>query len=206
MKKRVLGFLLTCVMFVSCMPAAAMAATADHTDAAGYVGGRSYEFNSAVNAEGRSDLGVVGQVDADGEVGFSGYTVCETTLVPIGDHTYQIATEDDRVIGIYEEGPVVIPRGGGQFSWTANAGQSRCSDTPVESYDGFEISFSVSFSRSGSTRVGFGAVEEGVFYTIFTKTSGFSGTITFYESHGPVVFGFCNDSDHSITYSGSFSY
>lgn len=64
MKKKVLGFLLTCVMLVSCMSVTAMAVTADHDSAAGYIDGQSYEFSSTVNAEGRSDLGVVGHVDA----------------------------------------------------------------------------------------------------------------------------------------------
>lgn len=67
MKKRAWRFLLTCAMLASCMSVTAMAATADYNSAAGYIEGRNYEFSSAVNAEDRSDLGVVGHIDANGE-------------------------------------------------------------------------------------------------------------------------------------------
>lgn len=206
MRKKLLRLVLTCVVFTCCMSIMAVATAADLSRPVDHMDNKKYEFTKFVDAEGHPDLGVVGYLDMDRGADYSDYIVRETILIPVDDNTYQITTVDGEVIGFYNDNPVIIPRGGGSFKWTAGAGESVCSNSPIESYNGLVMQFSVAFSSSGKTRVGFGAVEEGAFYTIFTKTDGFSGTITFTRSFGPVVFGFCNDSNHSITYTGSLRY
>ena len=212
--KKIVGVMLTGLMIVSCIsPALAANATDENS---GKVEAQSYEVvkvaykNAVTGVESEfttfdANVGT-GRIGSN-ELSLEDYTVCATTLVPIDDTTYNIVTPTGEVIATYStEAPDVSTYGTWRYSWTAEDGQLVGSDDPVSSYEGFQMSFTMNFSSSGSSKIGLIAVDDNVFYPVFDKSNSFSGTITCNKDLGDVAFAVENNSGHGITYSGTLSY
>lgn len=186
------------------------------TVSVGKVGVQNYEI-AHVATEGVSgceDAITTVDVDVDnvnegkigGNVAYKNYTVCETSLVPISDTTYNIVTPDGEVIATYDTTPSdVSVYGTWRYSWSSENDQIVGSDDPVQSYNGFKMDFTMNFSSKGTSEIGVMS-NDSVFYKVFDKNNSFNGTITFSKDIGKVALVVWNRSGHSITYSGTLTY
>lgn len=183
----------------------------------GEVKAQVYTVNPANQVS--TDAGVIGaegnvvtfadEASVIGEIGCSvieDYTVCETTLVPIDDTTYNIVAPNGEVIAVYSTEPTASARGSWRYSFTAQSNQIVGSDDPVSSYVGFKITFNMKFSSKGASQIGVWSVDDNMFYKAFDASEDLSGTITVVKDLGDISFSVWNCSDHTITYSGTFSY
>lgn len=168
----------------------------------------SVSTDGVVGTEENVSAFAVGATET-GSVGFSvieDYTVCDTTLVPIDDTTYNIVAPNGEVIAVYSTEPEASSRASWRYSFTVPNYGIVGSDDPVSSYVGFKMNFTMTFSSKGASQVGVWCVDDKVFYKAFDASDDFSGTITFTKDLGDVAFAVWNISGHTITYSGTLSY
>lgn len=191
---KMLKALTICAVMISCVSVVAMASENIGT-LADNISDNSVEFEEKKS----NSIAEIESYD------ISDFSVCETTLIPTDDNTYQVVTEDGQLIATTTLFPEV-PYQDFEYCWHLMAGQTKIGTTTVDSYKGMTIDYTVTFSRSGNTWVGLAVYDEKTVYTLQEANNSFSARTTIQKNLGPVSFAIMNNCDHEITYSGTISF
>lgn len=218
MKKKVLTSIFVAALAIACVVpafAASLPATVPSADMNDYNTSSynevDYDPSDGVvldNAEGgielASDNAGVALAANDDEI--SGYEEIEATVTPIDETHFQISTPDGVPLAVYNTDSNASSRATWRVNWAVVAGGRTADTARINSYAGLRFYLNITGSPSGPSKIGIAIHNSQTFYWIRDTANGiFGGDFTIAQNLGPISLAIKNTSNHTMTYTGTFS-
>ena len=129
------------------------------------------------------------------------YKCIDTELKQISDHVYAVLDENGEIFAYYGEEHLettqkaVQPRVSWPINWTIIAGKTVAGQNQITGYSGLTYEYN---------KIGLFCRDNNVFYAVHTLSDNKGGWFTLARDMGIVSFAIQNQSDNTITYSGSY--